>query len=156
MIALRLAGWLLAACLPSLRSLRILPMNLYIRQNVLPFKPGDIVPAHAFTADQRAWLLHSGAVTKTADAATVDCSPAPSALLVADPTEVDVARLQSEAESSRLKLAKLQANLTAAQAELATAKSDLDAAEQMNEDLNKQLAAAGVEIQTLKRGGQTA
>lgn len=156
MIALRLAGWLLAACLPSLRTLRVLPMNLFIRQNVLPFKPGDIVPAHAFTADQRNWLLKCGAVTETADAATVNCPPAPDSFAVTDPTEIDIARLESEVESSRLKLAKLQADLSAAQSELATVKSDLQAAEQMNDELNKQLAAAGVEIQTLKRGGQTA
>jgi hypothetical protein len=138
----------------GLRSLQVLPMNLHVRHHVLPFKPGDIVPAHAFTAEQRAWLLKCGGVTETAEAATVDCSPAPTAPPVTDPTEIDIARLEGEVESSRLKIAKLQADLEAVKLELVAAKSDLTAAEQMNDDLTRQLAAAGVEIQALKRGGQ--
>lgn len=149
----RLAAWLGRTA----RTLRVTPMNLLVNHHVHPWKPGDVVPAAAFTAEQLAWLTQAGAVQPTAAAATVpDAPPAPV-------PAAQVADAAAEIDRLRAQLGTLPAEVARLKAELAAAKGETDEYAKMVGDLeakakglDAQLAEVRLELKAARVGGSTA
>lgn len=151
-LARRLAAWLGR----SLRTLRVTPMNLLLRHHVHPWHPGDVVPAAAFTDDQRAWLTRAGAVEPTALAATVPLAPAaPPPAAEVDDKDAEILALRAQVGTAPAELARLKADLAQARTEATEYEAMIADLEAKVKGLDGQLADARRELLAARAGGTT-
>lgn len=149
----RLAAWLGRTS----RTLRVTPMNLLLRHHVHPWKPGDVVPAAAFTAEQREWLTTAGAVQPTAAAATVpDTPPAPVPVERVSDAAAEILALRARLGTAPAEIARLKAELAAATAGAAEYEAMIADLEAKAKGLEAQLAQSRVEVQAARAGGRPA
>lgn len=149
----RLAAWVGR----SARTLRVTPMNMRLLHHVHPWKPGDVVPAAAFTAEQFAWLTKSKAIEPTALAATVPDVPAapPPAAEVSD-KDAAIMALRAQLGAAPAEIARLKAELAASQAEVKEYEAMIAELEAKTKGADAQLADARRELVAVRAGGQLA